>query len=198
MFSGRGTGRMGRIRKLRFSGKPAKWFLTFGFKLLYFACLTDRRKFILSDRDDVVTIYTDGGCDPNPGVGGWGAILIYGGSYKELSGGELCSTNNRMEMTAAIKALEALKRKCKAIIYTDSEYLQKGITQWLPGWKRRNWRRKGGEIKNLDLWRRLDELAQAHDVEWRWVRGHTGNIHNERCDSLAGEEIGKLRARCNT
>ena len=142
---------------------------------------------------DEVIIYTDGGCDPNPGVGGWGAVLVYKGRSRELSGGEAHTTNNRMEMTAAIRALEALKRPCSAVVSTDSEYLQKGITVWLPNWKRRNWKRKGGAIKNLDLWQRLDELAQQHKVRWRWVRGHAGDPLNERCDQLANEAMARLK-----
>lgn len=140
-----------------------------------------------------VVVYTDGACDPNPGVGGWAAVLQYKGHYKEISGGEACSTNNRMELTAAIRALELLKRPSKVVLHTDSEYVQKGVTQWLPAWKRLNWRRKTGEIKNIDLWRRLDDLIQAHDVSWRWVRGHAGDPANERCDELATAEIRKLR-----
>ncbi len=145
------------------------------------------------DNSDKIIIFTDGGCDPNPGVGGWGAVLSYKDRRKELSGGEYQSTNNRMELTAAIKALETLKRPCAVVLHTDSEYLQKGITQWLPNWKRRGWKRKGGAVKNEDLWRRLDELIQEHDVEWRWVKGHAGNAENERCDELANQAIQRLR-----
>ncbi len=145
------------------------------------------------DNSDKIIIFTDGGCDPNPGVGGWGAVLSYKDRRKELSGGEYQSTNNRMELTAAIKALETLKRPCAVVLHTDSEYLQKGITQWLPNWKRRGWKRKGGAVKNEDLWRRLDELIQEHDVEWRWVKGHAGNVENERCDELANQAIQRLR-----
>lgn len=144
---------------------------------------------------DVVEIYTDRGCEPNPGVGGWAAILTCDGKTRELSGGDPKTTNNRMELMAAIKALEALRRRCTVVLYTDSQYVRKGITQWLPGWKRKNWRRKGGAVKNVDLWMQLDELAQAHDVEWKWVRGHTGDPCNERCDELAGMEIERLRQR---
>lgn len=141
-----------------------------------------------------VEIYTDGGCDPNPGVGGWAAVLRYNDHRKELSGGEARSTNNRMELTAAIAALEALKRPCRVILHTDSEYVKKGVTEWLPDWKRRGWRRKGGPILNLDLWRRLDEAAQRHDIEWCWVPGHAGVVENERCDQLAAAEIAKRRS----
>lgn len=142
-----------------------------------------------------VEIYTDGGCEPNPGVGGWGAVLLFNGHRKELSGGEDISTNNRMELMAAIASLEHLKRSCDVILYTDSEYVKNGITQWLPGWKRRNWQRKGGELKNVELWQRLDQALARHRVEWRWVRGHTGVVENERCDELAGAEIRKRKRR---
>ena len=142
-----------------------------------------------------VTVYTDGGCEPNPGTGGWGAVLAYNGHYKELSGGEPETTNNRMELTAALEALKALKRRCEVLLYTDSEYLRRGITEWLPAWKRRGWKRKTGSVKNLDLWRELDLLVQKHDVEWRWVRGHSGDPLNERCDELANEAIARLKRR---
>lgn len=144
-------------------------------------------------RNGVVEIYTDGGCEPNPGIGGWGAVLLYNEHRKELSGGERKSTNNRMELTAAISALEALKRPSQIRLFTDSEYLMKGITEWMPGWKKRNWKRKGGELVNVDLWRRLDALNERHDISWRWVRGHTGVAENERCDELAAAEIRKIR-----
>jgi len=144
------------------------------------------------DRDTVV-IYTDGGCEPNPGVGGWGAVLLCRGRMRELSGGDPRTTNNRMELTAAIEALAALKRPCRVELYTDSEYVRRGITEWLPGWKRRNWRRRTGPVLNEDLWRRLDTEAARHTVTWRWVRGHTGNPLNERCDELAGAAIAAQR-----
>jgi len=147
----------------------------------------------LTAKKDTVTIYTDGGCDPNPGVGGWAAVLIYGTHKKELSGAEPASTNNRMEMTAAIRALQALKRPCRVVLHTDSQYLKRGITEWLPNWKRRQWKRKGGPLKNEDLWRKLDHLNSAHQVTWRWVRGHVGNRYNERCDQLAEQAIHKLK-----
>lgn len=140
-----------------------------------------------------VTVYTDGGCDPNPGVGGWAAVLINGDKRKELAGGEPESTNNRMELIAAIRALEALKRPCHVVLHTDSEYLRKGITQWLHAWKRNNWKRKGGELKNVDLWKHLDKLAAGHDIEWKWVPGHSGVEENERCDELVGEQIRKMK-----
>ena len=143
---------------------------------------------IITDME-TVEIYTDGGCDPNPGVGGWGAILLYRGHQRELSGGEADSTNNRMEMTAAIEALRALKRPCRVVLHTDSEYLRLGVTEWMPDWKRRGWRRKRGTIMNLDLWRILDEENQRHQVTWKWVKGHAGDPLNERCDELAMQAI---------
>ena len=142
-----------------------------------------------------VIIYTDGGCVPNPGVGGWGAVLMSGGHRKELSGGELDSTNNRMELTAAIEALRALKRPCAVELHTDSQYVMKGITEWIAGWKKRGWRSKTGEVKNVDLWQALDAEVQRHDITWGWVRGHTGVEENERCDQLAEAEIARLRGR---
>ncbi len=142
-------------------------------------------------KEDSVVLYTDGGCVPNPGVGGWGAILIYNGKERELSGGEPDTTNNRMEMTAAISGLEALTRSCRVTLITDSEYVKRGITEWLPGWKRKNWKRKGGPIKNVDLWKRLDEAASRHEVSWEWVKGHAGVHYNERCDTLASEAIAR-------
>ncbi len=145
----------------------------------------------MSQENDTVIIYTDGGCEPNPGVGGWAAILIYNGKERELSGSHPETTNNRMEMTAAISGLEALKRPCNVNLITDSEYVKRGITEWLPGWKQRNWKRKGGPIKNVDLWKQLDEAAQRHDISWQWVKGHAGVHYNERCDTLASEAIAR-------
>ncbi len=143
-----------------------------------------------------ITIYTDGGSDPNPGAGGWAAILIdpASGKARELSGGEPVATNNRMELTAAIRALEALKQRCRVHLFTDSLYLRKGITEWLPGWIARGWRRKEGVLQNEDLWRRLAELIQEHQIRWDWVKGHAGNRWNERADELATLEIRKQRA----
>ncbi len=143
----------------------------------------------MTSKKNSVVIYTDGGCEPNPGVGGWGAVLISGEHMKELSGGALETTNNRMEMTAAIEALRALKRSCQVTLYTDSQYLKNGITQWLPAWKRNNWKRKGGPVKNQDLWQTLDALVQKHTVSWHWVKGHAGHDYNERCDALASAAI---------
>jgi ribonuclease HI len=140
-----------------------------------------------------VQIYTDGGCDPNPGTGGWAAILIYKGKTKELSGGERNTTNNQMELKAAINALKALNKPCAVTLHTDSQYVQRGITEWLPGWKRRGWLRSSGKVKNLELWQELDVLAQKHDIEWRWVRGHAGDLYNERCDELAAQAIRRFK-----
>lgn len=136
-----------------------------------------------------VTIYTDGACRGNPGPGGWGALLRYGNHEKELSGGAIDTTNNRMELQAAYEALRALEEPCRVTLYTDSEYLKKGITEWLPNWKRRNWQRKGGKLANVDLWMKLDEEVERHEIHWRWVRGHAGNIYNERVDQLARKAI---------
>lgn len=134
----------------------------------------------------VVTIYTDGACKGNPGPGGWGAILKYGESEKEMWGGDKVTTNNRMEMMAAIEALEVLKRPSKVRLFTDSEYLRKGITEWITGWKKRQWKNSAGKpVKNVDLWKRLDESTLPHDIEWRWVKGHSGDPGNERADQLA-------------
>jgi ribonuclease HI len=133
-----------------------------------------------------VDIFTDGACRGNPGPGGWGAILRYGAVEKELSGGDAQTTNNRMELMAAIAGLEALKRPCRVRLYTDSQYVRDGITQWLPGWKARQWRTADKKpVKNVDLWQRLDAAAAPHQVEWLWVRGHAGHPENERADALA-------------
>ena len=145
---------------------------------------------------DAVEIYADGACRGNPGPGGWGAILRAQGVEREIFGGELATTNNRMELTAVIRALEALKRSCRARVYTDSQYVQKGITEWIHSWKRRGWRTADRKpVKNEDLWRRLDELAREHTVEWHWVRGHSGHVENERADGLANRGIDEMGAR---
>lgn len=139
---------------------------------------------------EMVEIYTDGACKGNPGVGGWGALLEHDGRTRELFGGEPLTTNNRMELTAVIRALEALKRRCKVRVHTDSQYVQQGISQWIHNWKRRGWRTADKKpVKNADLWRRLDELAQQHDIEWIWVRGHAGHAGNERADELANRGV---------
>jgi ribonuclease HI len=137
--------------------------------------------------DKVVDIYTDGACSGNPGPGGWGAVLYYDGREKELHGGEAGkTTNNRMELMAAIQALESLTRQVTVRLHTDSTYLRNGISNWLPGWKRNGWKTADKRpVKNADLWQRLDAATTRHDVEWRWVRGHAGNVGNERADALA-------------
>lgn len=133
-----------------------------------------------------VLIYTDGACRGNPGPGGWGALLIFGDREKALSGGERLTTNNRMELTAAIEALDALTRPCRVELHTDSRYLRDGVTAWLPGWKARGWRTAAkAPVKNEDLWRRLDAARARHEVDWRWVKGHAGHPLNERADALA-------------
>jgi len=140
---------------------------------------------------ETVTIYTDGSCDPNPGPGGWAALLRYGKHEKILTGSASETTNNRMELTAAVEAFRALKRPCRVKIFTDSEYVRNGITRWMPAWRARNWRRKGGALANVDLWQALDAAIQGHQVEWQWVRGHVGNVDNERVDKLARDAIVK-------
>ena len=142
-----------------------------------------------------VQIYTDGACSGNPGLGGWAAVLLYGRHKKEISGGEAESTNNRMELTAAIQALKQLKEDCQVDLYTDSEYLRLGITEWLGRWKRNGWKRSDKEpVKNQDLWQTLDEEVMRHEVHWRWVKGHSGDEWNERCDMLALAEIERIRS----
>ena len=137
-----------------------------------------------------VVIYTDGACSGNPGPGGWGAILNSGEREKEICGGEVDTTNNRMEMMAAIQALEALNKPCKVDLHTDSQYVMKGITEWIGGWKARGWRTADKKpVKNEDLWRRLDAARLRHDVVWRWVKGHAGHPLNERADALAGKGL---------
>jgi ribonuclease HI len=133
-----------------------------------------------------IDIYTDGACKGNPGAGGWGALLKSGAHYRELYGGEPCTTNNRMELLAVIRALEALRRSSRVRVHTDSQYVQKGISVWIHAWKRRDWRTvEKKPVKNADLWRRLDELAALHRIEWIWVKGHAGHPENERADALA-------------
>lgn len=135
---------------------------------------------------DGVVIYTDGACKGNPGPGGWGALLRFGAHERELYGGERETTNNRMELTAVIRALEALKRPCRVALYTDSQYVRKGITEWLAQWKRRDWKTADRKpVKNVDLWRELDLVAARHDIRWHWVKGHAGHPENERADALA-------------
>ena len=143
----------------------------------------------------VVTIYTDGACSGNPGPGGWGALLIHGDKRKELKGGEPATTNNRMELTAAIMALEALKRPCSVDLWTDSQYVRQGVTSWLPGWKANGWRTADKKpVKNAELWQRLDEARAGHDVRWHWVRGHAGHAQNEHVDGLARQGMAPFLA----
>lgn len=145
---------------------------------------------------DIVDIFTDGACSGNPGPGGWGAILRHGTVEKEIFGGEPDTTNNRMELTAVIEALRALKRPVKARVHTDSQYVQKGISEWIHGWKRRGWKTADKQpVKNADLWRALDEEAARHAVEWFWVRGHDGHAENERADALARKGVDVARKR---
>jgi len=139
---------------------------------------------------NVVDVYTDGACKGNPGVGGWGVLLKYGGRIRELFGGEAHTTNNRMELTAVIRALEALNRKCRIKLHTDSKYVQQGITAWIHDWKKRGWKTADKKpVKNVDLWRQLDELAREHEIEWIWVKGHAGHDGNERADELANRGV---------
>ena len=143
-----------------------------------------------------VTIYTDGACKGNPGPGGWGALLEYGGRQKPLQGSEMQTTNNRMEMMAAIVALEGLKEPCQITLNTDSKYLMTGLNEWLPAWKARGWRTAGRQpVKNQDLWQRLDAAVQRHQIEWQWVKGHAGNRGNEAADRLANEAVAALLAQ---
>jgi ribonuclease HI len=146
--------------------------------------------------DDIVDLFTDGACSGNPGPGGWGAILRYRGVEKELSGGEPATTNNRMELMAAIQALESLKRPVRARVHTDSVYLKEGITKWIHNWKKKGWRTADRKpVKNQDLWQRLDAALARHDVEWRWVRGHAGHPENERADELARQGLADAAGR---
>jgi ribonuclease HI len=139
---------------------------------------------------DSVDIYTDGACKGNPGPGGWGALLLYGARERELFGGEAHTTSNRMELTAVIRALEALRRPCSVRIYTDSQYLHNGITAWLAAWKRRGWKTSENKpVKNMDLWEKLDAIAKEHQIHWHWVKGHAGNAGNERADRLANKGV---------
>lgn len=142
-----------------------------------------------------VTIYTDGGCQGNPGPGAWACVVIYRDKAWELSGGVVATTNNRMELQSAIQGFKALNRSCAVRIFTDSEYLRQGITSWIANWRRRGWRTKDGDpVKNQDLWSELDTLARIHQVEWSWVKGHSGDRWNERCDQLANEAMRRVRA----
>ena len=142
-----------------------------------------------------VDIYTDGACRGNPGPGGWGALMLSGDHRKELNGAEPDTTNNRMELTAAIEALAALKRRCQVRLFTDSQYVRQGITEWIHQWKKRDWRTADRKpVKNVDLWQRLDAEIARHDIEWHWVKGHSGVPGNERADQLANEAIDAMSA----
>lgn len=148
----------------------------------------------MSEATSVVDIFTDGACSGNPGPGGWGALLRWGGHEKELSGAEPATTNNRMEMMAAIAALEQMTRPSTVVIHTDSRYLHDGITRWLPQWKARGWKTADKKaVKNIDLWQRLEAALVRHRVQWRWVKGHAGHIENERADALARTAIDRAR-----
>lgn len=141
-----------------------------------------------------VIVYTDGACRGNPGPGGWGVLLVYKGQKKEMCGGEQVTTNNRMELMAAIQALEALTRPCKVEMHTDSKYVMLGITEWLPNWKKKGWKTASRKpVKNEDLWRRLDAAITRHQIQWKWVKGHSGDRGNERADSLANQGIDALK-----
>lgn len=148
----------------------------------------------MSEKPTPVVIYSDGACSGNPGPGGWGAILIYGEHRKELNGGEAVTTNNRMELMAAISALEALKRKSLVELWTDSQYVRNGIMTWIHGWKKNGWRTADKKpVKNAELWQRLDELRAKHDITWHWVKGHAGHPENERADELAREGMAPFK-----
>jgi len=146
-----------------------------------------------------VIIYTDGGCRPNPGVGAWAAVLRFGDNVRELCDGEMETTNNRMELTAALRALQALKEPCEVEMYTDSQYVKNGLTSWIKNWKKNNFQRKDGgkwkPVLNAELWKELDAEAARHEIDWRWVRGHVGVADNERCDELCSAKIDELCCR---
>ena len=140
-----------------------------------------------------VTLYTDGACKGNPGKGGWGVLMRYGSHEKELFGGEAHTTNNRMELTAIIQGLAALKRPCAVVIYTDSQYVKNGMEQWIHGWKKNGWKTASKQpVKNEDLWQQLDRLAAQHQIQWQWVRGHAGHTENERADALANQGVASV------
>ncbi len=150
----------------------------------------------MSAEADIVEIYTDGACRGNPGPGGWGALLRYRGRERHLQGAEPATTNNRMELTAAIEALRALTRHSRVHLYTDSQYVKNGITEWMTGWKKRGWQTAGRTpVKNVDLWQQLDEACSAHQVSWFWVKGHSGHVDNDMADSLANAAIDVMLAK---
>jgi ribonuclease HI len=147
----------------------------------------------MTSEKPLVDIFTDGACRGNPGPGGWGVLLRYQNHEKQLSGGELHTTNNRMELVAVIRALDSLKRPCQVRLTTDSQYVQKGITEWLPNWIKRGWQTANKEpVKNVDLWQYLHEATQRHDIEWLWVKGHSGHLENERADELANQGMAMI------
>ena len=144
-------------------------------------------------QDKTVSLYTDGACKGNPGKGGWGVLMRYGSHEKELFGGEAHTTNNRMELTAIIQGLAALKRPCAVVIYTDSQYVKNGMEKWIHGWKKNGWKTAAKQpVKNEDLWRQLDQLAAQHQIQWQWVRGHAGHTENERADALANQGVASV------
>ncbi len=150
----------------------------------------------MSQELDFVRIWTDGACKGNPGPGGWGAVLESGGHRKELCGGDPMTTNNRMELMAVIMALQSLKRKCRIELHADSQYVLKGMTEWLAGWKKKGWKSSSNApVKNVDLWQKLDGLAVQHEIAWHWVKGHAGDAGNERADQLANQGIASLAER---
>ncbi len=144
-------------------------------------------------QDKTVSLYTDGACKGNPGKGGWGVLMRYGSHKKELFGGEAHTTNNRMELTAIIQGLAALKRPCAVVIYTDSQYVKNGMEKWIHGWKKNGWKTASKQpVKNEDLWQQLDRLAAQHQIQWQWVRGHAGHAENERADALANQGVASV------
>jgi len=148
---------------------------------------------VSENQSELVIIYADGACKGNPGPGGWGAWISMGGHSKELCGGEPVTTNNRMELTAVIRALQALKRACNVKVYTDSVYVQKGMTEWIDAWKKRGWRTSDKKpVKNDDLWQELDKISSQHKIEWLWVKGHSGDLGNERADALANQGVAQV------
>ena len=145
-------------------------------------------------QEEKVVIYTDGACSGNPGIGGWGVVMFYKGHFKELFDGEEDTTNNKMELTAVIQALSSLKRECSVELYTDSTYVKDGMTKWIFAWKKNGWKTKNKkEVKNQELWQKLDELNQKHKIEWNWIKGHDDNEYNEKADSLARQGIKKIK-----
>jgi len=166
-------------------------FAKFGFFAAFLSVRNQQKNNTLSIES--VEIYTDGACSGNPGPGGWGAVLRWRGKEKEIAGGDKSTTNNRMELTAVIRALESLNRDVPVEVWSDSTYVIKGITEWIHGWKKRGWKRKGGEVLNVELWKQLDELSHRYQIKWHWVKGHAGHPLNERADRLAVEQTELMR-----